>query len=209
MYIPSSFRIEDRAQLHAFIRENSFATVVSQGEDGAPFASHLPLLLREGDDGGAVLVGHMARANPQWRQFSSEGEILAIFHGPHGYISPSWYASEQVVPTWNYAAVHAYGVPRLVESGERLTEIVDETVAEYESGFEQPWKADLPKEFRENLLKAIVGFEMPITRLEGKFKLGQNRPEADVVGACAGLEAGGGHADAVLAGWMRKANGLG
>lgn len=90
-----------------------------------------------------------------------------------------------------------------------MTEIVDETVAEYESGFEQPWKADLPKEFRENLLKAIVGFEMPITRLEGKFKLGQNRPEADVVGACAGLEAGGGHADAVLAEWMRKANGLG
>lgn len=209
MYVPSSFRISDPTTLHAFIRENSFATVVSRGESGAPFASHLPILLRRGEAGGAVLVGHMARANPQWRQFESEGEVLVIFQGPHGYISPSWYASAQAVPTWNYSAVHAYGVPRLVESGERLTEIVDETVAEYESGFEQPWKADLPKEFRENLLKAIVGFEIPITRLEGKFKLGQNRPEADVVGACAGLEAGGGHADAVLAEWMRKANGLG
>ncbi|MFT4587726.1 MAG: transcriptional regulator [Candidatus Binatia bacterium] len=208
MYIPARFRIDDPDKLHAFIRENSFATVISRDGGGAPFASHLPLLLRDGEDGGSVLLGHMARANPQWKQFSASEEILAVFHGPHGYISPSWYASEPVVPTWNYTAVHAYGIPRIVESGDRLAEIVDETVTEYESGFEQPWKADLPEEFRQNMMKAIVGFEIPIARLEGKFKLGQNRYEVDVLGACAGLEAGGSDADAALAKLMKKVNGL-
>lgn len=208
MYVPSKFRVDDQEKLFAFVRENSFATVVAQGGDGAPLASHLPLLLREGEGGGAVLLGHMARANPQWRQFAPDREALAVFHGPHGYISPSWYESDQVVPTWNYAAVHAYGIPQIVESGERIAAIVDETVAEYESGFETPWKADLSGEFRANLLKAIVGFEIPIVRLEGKFKLGQNRLETDVRGACAGLEAGGGAGDALLARMMKQANGL-
>lgn len=207
MYIPSSFRIDDAEKLRAFMREHSFATLVSRDDRGAPLASHLPLLLRDGADGAPVLLGHMARANPQWRQFSPNEEILAVFHGPHGYISPSWYASEQVVPTWNYAAVHAYGVPRVVESGDRLAEIVEETITEYESGFAQPWKANLPEEFHQNLLKGIVGFEIPIVRLEGKFKLGQNRLEADVRGACAALEAGGA-SDVDLAKLMKKANGL-
>ena len=202
MYLPPAFEIKDRDAMHAIIRENNFGALFNQ-VDGAPFATHLPFMI-EGD----FLVAHMARANPQWKQFSASEEILAVFHGPHGYISPSWYASEPVVPTWNYTAVHAYGIPRIVESGDRLAEIVDETVTEYESGFEQPWKADLPEEFRQNMMKAIVGFEIPIARLEGKFKLGQNRYEVDVLGACAGLEAGGSDADAALAKLMKKVNGL-
>ncbi|HWE52795.1 MAG TPA: FMN-binding negative transcriptional regulator [Bryobacteraceae bacterium] len=178
MYIPPAFRIEDTAKLAAFIRCNSFATLITH--DGAsPLASHLPILFHPEPGRHGTLVSHMARANPQWQHFASGKEALAIFHGPHGYISPSWYQAELAVPTWNYAVVHAYGVPVVVDKHERVVSLLHETVSAYESSFQQPWSGVLPDEFRDKLIGGIVAFEIPITRIEGKFKLGQNRPAAD------------------------------
>jgi transcriptional regulator len=210
MYAPSSFREEDRKVLLDFMRRHSFAAVVSRGGDGGGLtASHLPLLVEENGPGELVLAGHMARANLQWRDLESGVEVLALFQGPHGYISPSWYASAQAVPTWNYMVVHVYGAPRIVESDERLAQIVDATVAENEKGFGKPWNGDaLPIDFREKLLQAIVGFEIQVSRIEGKFKLGQNRPDEDVEGACRALEMTGREADGELARLMREASEL-
>lgn len=200
MYIPIHFEVTDRERLFPVIREFSFATVVTN--DGrAPFASHLPILLDE--EGEPRLLGHMARANPQWKHFEN-GEVLVIFQGPHGYISPSWYEGKKVVPTWNYVTVHAYGTAKIID-GDALTKLIDQTVASYESGRPKPWKAELPAEFKESLMKAIVGFEIPIGRMEGKFKLGQNRSAADLQGAVEGLRESGDPLDAQLADWMARA----
>lgn len=189
MFIPPSFRVEDRAPLDDFMDRYSFATLVSV-HGGVPFASHVPLLL---DRTGNVLLGHLARANPQWEAFSSGIESLAIFHGPHAYISPSWYASAPAVPTWNYATVHVYGTPRLL-TAERTREVVELTVRKYEGSRPVPWPNVMPEEFRERLLAAVVGFEMPIARIEGKFKLGQNRSGADQDGMLQALRGDGAEA---------------
>ena len=186
MYIPPAFRVEDFGKLAKFIDENSFAILITQS-DGAPFASHLPLLLdREGGAPGRLL-GHIARANPQWRHFAGGTESLAVFHGAHGYISPSFYATEPAVPTWNYLAVHAYGIPKIIEDDTLLNQVMERTVQKYESGREQPWQNQLPEDYRRMMMKSIVGFEVSITRLEGKFKLGQNRSRADLNGVYAAL----------------------
>jgi transcriptional regulator len=185
MYIPPSFRVDERGVLFDFIDRHSFATVISTVE-GLPFASHLPLLL---DRERGVLQGHMARANPQWQTFDGSAQILAIFHGPHAYISPSWYASSPAVPTWNYAVVHVTGTPHLLDA-DALADVVARTVRKYESFQPTPWPYDLPADYRDKLLKAIVGFEIPIARLEGKFKLGQNRTTYDRAGMLAHLTAG-------------------
>jgi len=166
----------------------SLVTVV----DGAPVASHLPLLVdREAGEFGS-LIGHMARNNPQWRGFTEDAEALAIFQGPHGYISPSWYASQQAVPTWNYAAVHAYGAPRIIEDHGAVLAVLERLVAQNESARPTPWSLDsLATEFRDTQMRGIVAFEIPISRLEGKYKLGQNKPDADRRGAAAGLRVSG------------------
>jgi transcriptional regulator len=181
MYIPTSFQVEDLPTLQAVMRRYSFATLISV-IDGAPFATHLPLLLRESPlSPYGTLVGHLARANPHWRQFTDH-EALVLFQGPHSYISPSWYptaASKPTVPTWNYVSVHAYGTPQIRDDAEWLTAQLDDLVATYEAAQPQPWSAILPDDYRDRQLKAIVGFELPIRRLEGKFKLGQNRAPAD------------------------------
>ena len=174
MYIPSSFRIDAADVLYDFIDDYSFATLVSV-RGGIPFATHLPLLL---DRERKVLLGHVAKANPHAEVFGARSESLAIFHGPHAYISPAWYVTAPAVPTWNYAAVHVYG-PLEPLSESRTRELVDLTVDKYESERSVPWPNDLPQDFREKMLRGIVGFEMPIARIEGKFKLGQNRSEAD------------------------------
>ena len=118
MYIPPAFRIEDASKLAAFIQQYSFATLVTH-DGAAPFASHLPMLFHPQAGGHGTLLSHMARANPQWRHFASGAEVLAIFHGPHNYISPSWYQTGPAVPTWNYATVHAYGVPAVINERDR------------------------------------------------------------------------------------------
>ncbi len=174
MYIPSAFAVEDQTILYKLIERHSFATLVSV-VDGAPFATHLPILL---DPEKKLLLGHVARANPHWRSFDGAREALAIFHGPHAYISPSWHADTPAVPTWNYAAVHVYGAPRLL-AAEPLEGLVARLVSKYESAAERPWKDDLPDDFRRQKLQAVVGFEMPIARMQGKFKFGQNRSAED------------------------------
>ena len=178
MYLPKSFEVTDSDKLAEIMRRFSFATMITTA-DGVPFATHLPILHRAQPGTAGVLVGHVARANPQWQHFANSTESLAIFAGPHAYVSPTWYATELAVPTWNYIAVHVYGVPRVIDDEPWLVALLDEMVERYEANRPQPWPNQLPEDFRRNLLKSIVGFEMPITRIEGKFKLSQNRPEQD------------------------------
>ena len=178
MYLPASFAVTDLDKLAEVIRQHSFATLITTAE-GVPFATHLPILHRPEAGTPGVLVGHVARANPQWQHFAIPTESLAIFSGPHAYVSPSWYTTELAVPTWNYIAVHAYGMPRVIEDETWLHTLLDEMVQRYESNRPQPWPNQLPADFHRNLLRSIVGFEMPISRIEGKFKLSQNRPEQD------------------------------
>jgi len=174
MYVPAAFAETDKAKLHEFVRRNSFAVLTSDGEGGL-FASHLPLLLDPDAGPHGHLLGHMARPNPQWQQV--EGEVMAIFSGPHAYVSPSWYEEEGTVPTWNYAAVHAYGTFHLVEDHEGLLDILRRSVQTYEGPRPESWAFDESAPHVEGLLKAIVGFRIEITRLEGKWKLSQNQPE--------------------------------
>jgi transcriptional regulator len=188
MYIPAAFKVEDRSLLYDFIERYSFATLITTAE-GIPFASHLPLLL---DREREVLLGHLARANPHWQSFDGMHEGLIIFSGPHAYISPSWYATSPAVPTWNYAAVHVYGTPRLLEA-DQLSGLLARLVSHYEAGNERPWQYDLPEDYRQRMERAVVGVEVPIARIEGKFKLGQNRSEEDRRSMLARLKVG--HAD--------------
>jgi transcriptional regulator len=178
MYIPPAFREDDLATLHALMRDYSFAVLVTQ-QGGAPVATHLPLLLDAGRGSYGTLLGHVSRANAQWTSFLGEQEALAIFQGPHAYITPSWYEPGLNVPTWNYTAVHAYGKPRVIEDQAALVGLLHVSIQTYESGFERPWQLNMPENAFQGKLKGIVGFEMEITRLEGKFKLSQNRSETD------------------------------
>ena len=175
MYIPASFAESDPARLHEFIRRNGFAVLTSQGQGGL-IASHLPLLFDAEAGPHGRLLGHMARANPQWRDV--QGEVLAIFSGPHAYVSPSWYEEEGTVPTWNYVAVHAYGDFQVVEERDGLLDILRRSVLTYESPRPEPWAFDESAPHVEAMRKAIFGFRIEITRLEGKWKLSQNHPEA-------------------------------
>lgn len=177
MYIPAPFRVEDTRRLHEIIETCSFATLVTAADE-VPFATHVPLLLEQRAD-GPVLLGHVARANPHWRAFDGRRQSLAIFHGPHAYVSPSWYRTHPSVPTWNYIAVHAYGPPRLHDDETWVAHLLDRLVMKYESGLPEPWSADLPDAFRRKMIRAVVGFEIPVERIEGKFKLGQNKPVED------------------------------
>ena len=174
MYVPAAFAETDLTKLHDFIEQNSFGLLASQ-VDGLPFASHLPFLLERAVGLHGALVGHMARANPQWRDMDGQ-TALAIFSGPHAYISPTWYEAEQVVPTWNYTAVHAYGRIRITEDHGDLLEIVRKSVAIYERFMPQPWTFDGASVFMERMLAQIVGFRIEIERIEGKWKLNQNHP---------------------------------
>ncbi len=201
MYIPAAFRVESPGKLTGLIRDHSFATLVTH-DGGSCFASHLPMLYEPDAGSHGILVAHMARANPQWRHFAKRREALAIFHGPHAYISPSWYRSSPAVPTWNYATVHAYGVPAVIEDPGRLASLIDKTVETYEQNLPEPWEDRLPDEFRAGLMKAIVGFEIPVSRIEGKFKLGQNRSDEDLRGVYDALSGSPDSCDKALAGMM-------
>ena len=175
MYIPTFNREEDLTKLHAFIRANSFGTLVTQYE-GRPFATNLPYWLEEKPGTPGVLWGHIARANPQWQQ--SDGETLSIFNGPHAYISPTWYETPNTVPTWNYVAVHAYGKLELFHDSKTLRELLEKLNSVYEGGRENPWRVDsVTPDFFEKLATMIVGFKIEITKIEGKWKLNQNHPK--------------------------------
>lgn len=178
MYIPAANRIEDRQKAFAFMEAHGFATVVTQ-QDGVPWASHLPLLLDAQAGANGILRSHMARANEQWRQFDPGTEVLCIFFGPHSYISPSWYVSKVAVPTWNYATVHVYGHPRIETETAVVRKIVEDTTRKYEQPMARPWTMNLSEDTIDALLRAVVGFSIAITRIETKFKLGQNRSKED------------------------------
>ena len=202
MYVPRHFSQDHVPTLHGLMARYGFATLVTT-RDGAPFASHLPLLVdRECGEFGR-LIGHMARANPQWRGFDGETEALAVFQGPHAYISPNWYESEQAVPSWNYAAVHAYGVPRIIEDHDAALAVLEALVAVHEGAGPAAWRIDSQTaDYRDSQIRGIVAFEIPITRLEGKFKLSQNKSEADRLGAARGLRDSGDALAAELARMM-------
>ncbi|WZO97695.1 FMN-binding negative transcriptional regulator [Isosphaeraceae bacterium EP7] len=174
MYTPASFAETNQAKLHDLMRRNSFALLASQSPGGL-VASHLPLLLDAEAGPRGTLFGHMARANTQWRE--AQGPVMAVFSGPHAYISPTWYAETGMVPTWNYVAVHAYGILTPVEGRDDLLDILRRSVDVYEAGRQPPWLFDESGVNVDGLLKAIVGFRIELTRLEGKWKLGQNHPE--------------------------------
>jgi transcriptional regulator len=192
MYIPNTDRVTDQAKLHRFMRENSFATIISVA-DGHICATRVPLILDPSLGPNGTLIGHVARANPQWRSFDGEAEAMVAFDGPHAYISPNWYVTAPAVPTWNYATVHAYGRPCIIEETARLAAIVDQLVRIYERGMPEPWPGpgQLPEDFKYKLLGTIVGFEMRIERIEGKFKFGKNRPLNDQMSMIQHLERSG------------------
>lgn len=198
MYTPPAFREDDPAALRAIMREARLATLVTATADGL-VATPLPLFLDETEGALGTLYGHLARANPQWT-LEPACEALAVFAGPDAYVTPSWYPSKRehgkVVPTWNYVAVHACGPVEFFEDRERLRDAVTRLTELYERPRADPWAvADAPEDFIDAQLRGIVGLRMPITRIEGKRKMSQNRPQADREGVAAGLGASGSEAD--------------
>ena len=204
MYIPKHFSQDDVQVLHTLMDENSFAILVTQ-HDGSPFASHLPFFLEKERGSYGTLVAHMARGNPQWRDFSAEQEALVIFQGPHTYVSPSWYDAVLSVPTWNYAAVHAYGKPRILEDVTECRAMLKTLIEKHEMHYEQPWSIEqLTDEYVRGMMRGTVAFEMEITRLEGKFKLSQNRPMTDRARVVDKLEQQGDEASLGVVALMRE-----
>ncbi len=184
MYVPEVFSL-DAAAAGALVRDNSFGLLVTVSAQGLPQASHLPFLFEEtaGEPQGRLL-GHMARANPQWHDLAalatSDGEALVVFQGAHGYVSPSWYAPGPAVPTWNYLAVHLYGRPRILEAEPEVETLLGRLVSEYETGAADPWSQDgQDPKYLARMRRGIVAFEIPVARLEAKAKLSQNKSAAD------------------------------
>jgi transcriptional regulator len=191
MYLPPQFREDDVPALHAAIREIAFGTLVTLGADGL-VASHVPMLVDPEPAPYGTLIGHVARANPQWEGARPDIEALAMFVGPNAYVTPSWYPTKRetgkVVPTWNYVAIHAYGPVQFFDDADRLLALVTRLTETHEAPRAAPWAvSDAPPAFVSSMVRAIVGFALPIARLEGKWKMSQNRNEADFAGVRAGL----------------------
>ncbi|MDK1388662.1 FMN-binding negative transcriptional regulator [Sinorhizobium sp. 8-89] len=192
MYIPPAFREDELSALHEAIRAARLCNFVTATDEG-PVATPLPLFLDPTEGPYGTLYGHLARANPQWK-LAAIGETMALFMGPDAYITPSWYATKhetgKVVPTWNYVAVHAYGPAEFFEDDERLLDVVTRLTRLHEEPRADPWAVgDAPEDFIRAQLRGIVGLRMPITRLEGKRKMSQNRNAADRAGVASGLAA--------------------
>jgi transcriptional regulator len=193
MYTSRAFALDDLPQIQQLIQHTRLAQLVTVGEDGLQ-ASHLPLLLNPDEGPNGTLYGHLAKANPQWRELQNGSEALVIFAGADAYISPAFYPAKaehgKVVPTWNYIAVHAYGKAEVFSDAERLLKVVTALTERHESGRAQPWAvSDAPADYIDGMLKAIVGFALPIERVIGKHKLSQNRSAADMAGVREGLAA--------------------
>jgi transcriptional regulator len=185
MYVPKVFAHDDRASLHALMRANNFALLLTA--TGGLVGTHLPFVL-DTDNGRDVLLGHMARANPHWQAFDGKTEAMAVFLGPHAYISPSWYRAKEAVPTWNYAAVHAYGRPTIIEARDQIVTLLRRLVGQHETAATGPWPMErLSPAFLDRMLGGVVAFALPIERLEGKFKISQNRPADEIPGIIAAL----------------------
>jgi transcriptional regulator len=198
MYLPPAFRETDLQTLHHLIVDYSFGTLVSL-VDGQLFATHLPFLLEPERGPYGTLVAHMARPNPHWRSFP--GPVLAIFQGPHAYVSPSWYQTTPSVPTWNYEVVHCSGQAAVIEDPARVRALLDATVDQFEAGLSEPWSTRrVSDEYIGQMTRGIVAFEVPIERLEGKRKLSQNRPAVDIPSVAAGLRGTGEPLSTTIAG---------
>lgn len=208
MYTPRAFALDDLPELQQLIRHTRLAQLVTFGEHGLQ-ASHLPLLLNPDEGPNGTLYGHLAKANRQWQDLQNGSEALVIFAGAEAYVSPGFYPAKaehgKVVPTWNYLAVHAYGQAEVFTDAERLLTLVSALTDRHENGRAQPWKvSDAPVDYIDGMLKAIVGFALPIQRLQGKRKLSQNRSAADIAGVREGLAASFDVHDQTLARFIPK-----
>jgi len=209
MHIPSAFRQNDLDLMRELMRSHPLGMLISQGASGL-VASQIPFLIY-GDEGEhGMLRAHIARANPQWQDLAGASECLVVFQGEHGYVSPSWYAAKtehhRVVPTWNYITVHAWGKPCITEDARWLHRQLDDLTCSQEKRRLRPWSLnDAPKDYIASMTRSIVGVEIPIARLEGKWKLSQNRPEPDRAGVIAGLrDPGDAHSNPPLADEMER-----
>ncbi|MPQ76503.1 FMN-binding negative transcriptional regulator [Hydrogenovibrio sp. JE_KL2] len=180
MYRPEAFSENNLQAIYQLIQDNPFAMIVTT-DQGQPFVSHLPLMFEPDDNGKGKIIGHMARANPQWQHLAEGQQALVVFQGPHAYVSPSWYEvpDEAVGPTWNYAVVHISGKTKLIEDQDALRDRLQQLTQTHEAAFAKPWQLNLDDRKRRNLLKMIVGFEMNIEDINAKFKLSQNRSQTD------------------------------
>lgn len=195
MYIPKQFEEPRVEVMHELVRAYPLATLVTHSSSGLN-ANHIPLHLSESPAPYGTVRGHIARANPLFGEIAGGIEALAIFHGPDSYITPSWYATKKetgkVVPTWNYAVVHAYGVLRVVDNASWLRAQLDALTDQNEASFPEPWAvSDAPADHIERIMAAIVGVEMVITKMFGKWKVSQNQPTQNQVGVISGLKASG------------------
>lgn len=195
MYVPKFNEEKDLSILHSLVKSKplgAWATIA----DGEIVINHIPFILHEGRGDLGTLVGHVARSNTIFNNFSSDVNSVVVFQGDQAYITPSWYPSKHkhgmAVPTWNYVVVHAHGIPRKIEDPEWLLQHLNELTDTHEKEQKLPWKvSDAPVDFIEKLIGAIVGIEIPISKLTGKWKLGQNRPDPDKIGTIAGLMSSG------------------
>ena len=208
MYLPTHFAQPDVDTQHALMRAHPLATLVTLGQKGLD-ANPVPLIWADDGTPHGVLRGHVARANPVWREAAPGGEALAIFHGPNAYISPSWYPSKRetgkVVPTWNYAIVHARGPLRVIDDAAWLRGLVESLTRTHEAAMPQPWAVgDAPEDYVARMLDAIVGIELALTSLQGKWKTSQNQPAANRAGVAEGLRRRGGADDAAMGALVAK-----
>lgn len=192
MYLPEHFCINDPGVARQLMRDHPLATLIVQAASGM-VVNHIPLLWQVCGDGHGVLQGHVARANPVWKEGDTSREVLAIFHGPQAYISPGWYPTKRehgkVVPTWNYAVVHVWGRLRVVDDAAWLRDLVSRLTSKHEAPIDKHWSIDdAPADYIDKMLAAIVGIELEITRIEGKAKMSQNQPAINREGVVQGLE---------------------
>ncbi len=175
MYVPKHYAVTDQGKMLDFMKKNSLGILFSH-TGAEPMASHLPFIIDESVDEYGRIIGHMAKANPQWG-YADGQQVMVVFHGPHTYVSPTWYQEDNVVPTWNYVAVHANGIFKASENPAGLEEAVERLTHQHEAGQPQPWQPDFSTDYTKEMLKHIVAFEIEITSLQGKWKINQNHPE--------------------------------
>lgn len=200
MYIPKINAETNSEEIIAFMKQFSFATIITS-KDNLPIASHLPFLITKEED-NLILISHFAKANEQWRHLE-ENKVLIIFSEPHAYISPENYLNEQEVPTWNYIAIHTYGVGKLISETEKTFKILEATIDNYESSFKQKWN-NFPDEYKLKMIKGIVAFEIKVTEIQAKKKLSQNKSDAEKEKIIDTLSKSSNTNEVMIADFMRK-----
>ena len=208
MHVPDAYSVTDLDRLHTFMKTHSFALLVSNDvrAEAPPIATHLPLLVESYDGKPVRLIGHVAKGNPQWKAAHGR-QVLAIFSGPHAYVSASWYGEANVVPTWNYVSVHVTGTLSVESDTNRVTEILKQSVEFYERSRQPPWSMDsADSEYLQRLIAGIVAFSIPIENIQGCWKLNQHHPQSKRDGVIAGLQSRGHADDLAIANLMREAS---